>query len=182
MLTEMGSGPLRQAFRRNRYRSMNLTHLHLALNHVPVLGTVFGLALFAYALWRKNNDIEKVALGVFVLAALLAIPTYFTGEPAEETIKSLPGVFESLIERHESAATIAFSALGVLGLISIVGLVAFRRGKLIPPWFASVTLAVAILVSGLMTWTANMGGKIRHSEIRPANGSSSGNAASSSER
>lgn len=150
---------------------MNFTHLHLALNHVPVLGTVFGLALLAYAVWRKKNDIEKVALGIFVLAALLAIPAYLTGEPAEESVKSLPGVFESLIERHESAATIAFSGLGILGCISIAGLIAFRGGRLLPTWFTSLALVVALLVSGLMTWTANMGGKIRHSEIRPADGS-----------
>lgn len=154
---------------------MNFTHVHLVLNHVPILGTVFGLALLAYALWRRKNELEKTALGVFALAALLAIPVYLTGEPAEDAVKSLPGVFESLIERHESAASIAFAALGLLGLFSVAGLIVFRREKLIPTWFASLALTAAIFVTGLMTWTANVGGQIRHTEIR-APGSPSGNA------
>lgn len=155
--------------------NVNLTHLHLVLNHVPILATVFGLMLLAYAMWRKKIDIEKVALGVFVFAAVLGIPAYLTGEPAEDAVKSLPGVFESLVERHEGAATIAFSALGVLGLLSVAGLILFRRGRLIPTWFASLTLAAAILVSGLMAWTGNVGGQIRHTEIR-SSGNPSSNA------
>ena len=32
---------------------MDPAHLHLMLNHIPVLGTAFGMALIAWALFRK---------------------------------------------------------------------------------------------------------------------------------
>ena len=50
---------------------MNPAHLHLMLNHIPVLGTAFGLGLLAFALWRRSDELKKTALGVFVLVALM---------------------------------------------------------------------------------------------------------------
>jgi hypothetical protein len=34
---------------------MNSAHLHLMLNHIPVLGMGFGLALLGWALLRKSE-------------------------------------------------------------------------------------------------------------------------------
>ena len=72
---------------------MNATHLHLMLNHIPVLGTVFGLGLLVFALWRKSEELKKAALGIFLIVALLAVPVYLTGEPAE-------GVADLLLDRR----------------------------------------------------------------------------------
>jgi hypothetical protein len=35
---------------------MNPAHLHLMLNHIPVLGMAFGLALVGLALLRKRRN------------------------------------------------------------------------------------------------------------------------------
>ena len=70
---------------------MNAIHVHLMLTHVPVLGTVFGLGLLLVALWRRSDEVKKVALGVFVLAALFAVPVYLTGEPAEDGVNPTSG-------------------------------------------------------------------------------------------
>ncbi|MEP6670596.1 MAG: hypothetical protein ABJF10_15655 [Chthoniobacter sp.] len=145
---------------------MNPTHLHLMLNHIPVLGTAFGLGLLLFGIWRKSDEIKKTALGVFALVALLAAPAYLTGEPAEDVVKALPGVLKPVIEQYEEAATVAFVGVIVLGVAALAGLFLFRSGRVIPPWFASLILAASLIVGGLMTWTANMGGQIRHTEIR----------------
>jgi hypothetical protein len=83
---------------------MNWAHIHLSLNHLPVVGIIFGVLLLLLALLRKSEELKRVSLGVFVLTALLALPVYFTGEPAEEVVEHVPGVAESLIGRHENAA------------------------------------------------------------------------------
>ncbi len=108
---------------------MTLNHLHLVLNHIPVLGTAFGLGLLAYGIWQRSTELKKTALGVFVLVALMTIPVDLTGEPAEEGVEGLPGVSESIIEQHEEAAGVAFASIGVLGLIALIGLLALRHGK-----------------------------------------------------
>jgi hypothetical protein len=146
---------------------MTLNHLHLVLNHIPVLGTAFGLGLLVYGIWRKSTELKKTALGVFVLAALMTIPVDLTGEPAEEGVEGLPGVSETIIEQHEEAAGVAFASIGVLGVMALIGLLALRHGKDVPAWFAGVMVIASFTVSGLMAWTANMGGQIRHTEIRP---------------
>lgn len=145
---------------------MNAPHLHLLLNHVPVLGAAFGLGLLAFGLWRKSDELKKTSFGVFVIAALLAVPVYLSGEPAEEGVESLPGVSKAIIEQHEEAAEVAFTAIIVLGVIALVGLFLFRRGRVVPTWFTSLMLIASITVSGLMAWTANLGGQVRHTEIR----------------
>jgi hypothetical protein len=83
---------------------MNWAHVHLMLSHLPVVGTIFGLLLLLLAQLRKSEELKRVSLGIFVLTALLALPVYFTGEPAEKVVEHLPGVTEPLIEEHENAA------------------------------------------------------------------------------
>jgi len=145
---------------------MNAAHIHLMLNHVPVLGTAFGLGLLVIASWRKSEELKKTALSVFVVVALLAVPVYLTGEPAEDVVKPLPDVSKPVIEQHEEAATVAFTGVLVLGVAAFAGLLPFRRGKILPAWYGSVMLAASVIVGGLMAWTANLGGQVRHTEIR----------------
>ncbi len=79
-------------------------HIHLILSHVPVMAVLFGLGLLAFGMWRESQDIQKAALGTFIAAALLAVPSYLTGEPASGTIKGLPGYSEHILERHQASA------------------------------------------------------------------------------
>ena len=153
---------------------MNPTHLHLMLNHVPVLGTAFGLGLLVFGLGRRSPELKKTALGVFVIVALLTVPVYLTGEPAEDGVKSLPGISKAFIEQHEEAASVAFTGIIVLGAAALTGLLLLQRGKMLPAWFFSLMLAASLIASGLMVWTANLGGQIRHTEIRFVDSQSSG--------
>ncbi|HQR35350.1 MAG TPA: hypothetical protein PLK30_21600 [Blastocatellia bacterium] len=145
---------------------MNGAHWHLFLNHLPVLGTFFGILLLLFA-WAKNsNEIKRVSLGVFVLTAISAIPAYLTGEPAEEVANRLPGVTHALIEHHEEAALIALSAAVAAGVVALAGLFLSRKAKPLPVWLMLATLFLALATGGLMLRTANLGGEIRHTEIR----------------
>src|SRR5881628_1094402 len=106
---------------------MNWAYVHLILNHFPVIGTVLGLLLFLWAMARRSEELKGGACGLFVLAGLLALPTYWTGEPAEDRVKGLPGVAQALVEEHEDAATFAVIASAVLGALALSGLVLARR-------------------------------------------------------
>lgn len=150
----------------SKLKHMNATHLHLILNHLPVIGIVFGMGLLLFGLWRKSNELKKSALGAIVLVSLAAVPVYLTGEPAEEGVESLPGVSKPILEQHEEAAVAAFTGMVVLGVAALGGLLLFRRGRALPVWFSVSLLAASLIVSGLMGWVANLGGQIRHSEIR----------------
>lgn len=145
---------------------MNLAHVHLLLNHVPVLGTVFGLALLVYALWKRDDRLQRVAFGTFVVVALLALPAYFTGEPAEEAVAGAPGVTEQVVDVHEEAALVSLIGVELLGVIALGGLLVARGGRPLAAGVTRVALLVALATAGLSARTANLGGQIRHPEIR----------------
>lgn len=145
---------------------MNAAHIHLIMTHVPVIGTFAALGLLAFGLVRNSQDLKKAALGILVIAALFAVPVYLSGEPAEEIIEGIPGVSHATIEQHEDAAAVAFTTLLVVGALALGGLV-WRRKQALPGWLLSLTLAGSIVSAGMMAWTANLGGKVRHTEIQP---------------
>ncbi|MBS7648846.1 hypothetical protein KEJ17_04285 [Candidatus Bathyarchaeota archaeon] len=145
---------------------MNLAHVHLLLNHIPVIGTLVGLLLLIVGMVMKSEELRKVSLGMFAILALLTLPVYFTGEPAGEVVEHLPGVTEEIIEEHEEAALTALIATLILGVISLGGLIYFRHLASLPGWLIKVSLILSIISMGLMGWTANLGGQIRHTEIR----------------
>ncbi len=147
---------------------MNYAYLHLVLVHIPVIGAIFGTLLLVLAIARNNGELKRVSLGVFVVIAVIAIPVYFTGEPAEELVENLPGVSESIIDQHEEAGLVSLVVIEILGAISLGGLFLFHRSKHIPRLFVMTTLILSIGSGGLMGWAANLGGKIRHTEIRSA--------------
>ncbi len=145
---------------------MNLAHVHLILNHVPVIGIAFGFLLLVGGMMKKNSDLMKASLVCFAILAVIALPVFFTGEPAEERVEHLPGVSESMIERHEDAAKIALAAVELLGLVALGGLIVSRQGNTVTAGFVTIALVLSVITGGLMARTANLGGQIRHTEIR----------------
>lgn len=144
----------------------SLAHLHLMLNHFPIIVTVLGLLLLVVALLRHRDELTRVAFAFFVGGGLIALPTYLTGESAEELIEDLPGVTEALIERHEDAALIAAVIVGVLGAFALLTLWRYRRSAALPTWAVRIALVAAVVGSGAMAWTGLLGGEVRHTEIR----------------
>lgn len=144
---------------------MNWAHIHLMLNHVPVLGTVFGLALLAWGVVRRDARLQRAALVTFVLAAIAAIPVYLTGEPSEDVVERLAGTANTAIETHEEAAVIALIGIELLGAIAVAALFWSRAGRAVTTLTRAAFL-VAMVTTGLMAWTANLGGRIRHAELR----------------
>jgi uncharacterized membrane protein len=145
----------------------SLTHLHLLLNHFPIIVTVLGLLLLAIAMWKRSDYLARIALAFFVGGALSALPTYLTGDSAEHTVKDLPGVTREVIEAHSDAALISAIFVGALGIFALWALWRFRSSVQLPPWVVRVALVASIIGSGLMSWTGLLGGEVRHTEVRP---------------
>jgi uncharacterized membrane protein len=145
---------------------MSPAHVHLLVNHVPVLGVALGLVVLAGATLRRHDVLMRSALALFVLSALAAIPTYVSGEPAEDAIEQAAGDVEAWVEPHEESAAVSLALVEMLGLLSVVGLWMARRTPTLPSSVTSVTLLIAAIALGSLAWTANLGGQIRHTEIR----------------
>ena len=146
---------------------MNAAHFHLLLNHLPVLGAFGLLLLFAIAFIRRDGSLARLTLALSVGIAAASIAVFLTGEPAEEIVEEIAGVSRNAIEPHEESARIATIAFGAFGAAAVVALIAFRR-RAFPRWMTATAVAGMLALSGLMGWTANLGGQIRHTEIGSA--------------
>jgi len=144
---------------------MNGHLVHLVLNHVPVLGTVFVVIALAAGVLLKNRVLERFAFVVLVGVALSAVPAYFTGEPAEESLEHAAGISKTAIESHESVAQAGLIVLGVLGLLAILALIRTRGGRDAHA-LATALLVLTLVAGGLMAWTAHLGGMIHRPELR----------------
>lgn len=145
---------------------MNQAHLHLLLNHLPILGTLFGLLILVGGFLLKNDVVKRTALGLFVLSGVLAIPAYLTGEGAEEMVENLPSVTENLIEAHEDMANIFLWVVGALGLFSLATFYADIKSKKIASTLYAITFVAALGSMVYAQRVGSSGGEIRHTEIR----------------
>jgi formate hydrogenlyase subunit 3/multisubunit Na+/H+ antiporter MnhD subunit len=146
---------------------MSAAHVHLLLNHIPILGSVFGLLVLCYGMLRKSDEIKKTSLGFFVITALVTIPVYLTGDGAARIVSNLPGVSTAIIQRHDQAATITMFAIEILGAVSLLSLwLSWRSRQELRSWMTLGVLILAMISSGLGAWTGSIGGQIRHTEVR----------------
>ena len=149
---------------------MNLPHIHLLLNHWPIIGAFIALGLFVIALATRNGDIKQVSLVLFAVIALMAIPVYLSGNAAADALKkTTPDLSKSMVEAHEGAALLAFAFLEMTGIFSLFGLWQFSRHAKeqshTAAWNSMAVLFFAIATAGLMAVAGNTGGDIRHPEI-----------------
>ncbi len=149
---------------------MNLVHIHLLLNHWPIIGSFIALGLFLVALVANSDDLKQASLALFGLLALLAIPTYMSGNVAYEVLKGTAGIAQTSVQMHEGIALISLTFLLITGGVALIGLWRFSRmsGPVPRPvarWNSAAVLILAIVTASLMAITGNTGGAIHHPEI-----------------
>ena len=147
---------------------MFIVHVHLLLNHFPILGVTFGLLMLVAALILRSADLRRASLAIFILTAAAAGLAYFTGEESEEALQGVAGFTQATILRHDDAAWYSLMMSIVLGVVALAGLWRFRAPAAPPRWFTATALTLAIATSGLMVWTGWIGGQIRHLELSGA--------------
>jgi uncharacterized membrane protein len=145
---------------------MNDAHLHMVVNHFPIIGSIFGLGILITGMILKNNSIKNTAYVLFIVAAIFAAFSIGTGEGAEEMVEDMPNIGKRIIHEHEEIAEKLALVLYLLAAISLTGLIMniknYSKAKLIS-YVAIVVATVAVVLS---TQVGASGGEIRHTEIR----------------
>jgi uncharacterized membrane protein len=144
---------------------MNYAHLHLILNHIPIVALPLATAFLLFAFVKKNQQMKKFSLVVLVLIGLVTLPVYFTGEPAEHMLDGVPSVTEDVIEPHEEMGEKALIISLIASALAVSALVIVKDEKR-NQQLVVATLLVAIFGSMALGYTGYTGGKIRHTEAR----------------
>ena len=144
---------------------MNGAHIHLLLNHVPILGSIFALCLLIGGILAGNKSILISSFITIVVVALICIPVYLSGEEAEHVVDPIIGINKIAIESHEEQAEIALWVLLMNGAIALGTMISALKTNVISKPLIWINLVLLILVVALMARTGGSGGQIRHCEI-----------------
>lgn len=138
--------------------------LHLILNHISLIGIPVALAFLGIGYLKKNDLLQKTALLILILVSLMIIPTYLTGDMAEEALETTPAFSEHQVETHEESAELALTLTLILGGFSGLTLLLWHSK------FKSISLyavfSVALLSVIGLSFAAHQGGLIRHTELQ----------------
>jgi hypothetical protein len=153
---------------------LNLTpaHLHLALNHIPIIGLVVASFPIVIGIVAQCKTTMATGLLAIILCAA-AMPTVMeSGGKASDAFKdgTLPALDEAgkiALHMHGSRAdktTPVIYASALLAVLALLALIKFPK--------AATWLSFAVLIGTgasilLAIWTADAGGRIRHLEFRP---------------
>jgi uncharacterized membrane protein len=145
---------------------MNDAHLHMVVNHFPIIGTILAIGILIAGLFTKNNGIKNTSYFLFILAAIFGALSMGTGEGAEELVKDLPDVGWKIIHEHEEIAEKLALLLYVLGLLSVVALYLNFKKNAKEKMVSFIILGVALVSLVVVQKVGTSGGEIRHTEIR----------------
>ncbi|NOT38347.1 MAG: hypothetical protein HOP11_13330 [Saprospiraceae bacterium] len=159
---------------------MNEAHIHLIINHLPIIFPIAGIIAIITGLISKSESVKRTSFLIFILGALATIAAMKSGEGAEDVVEKISGVSEVYIEKHEELAERFAIFSYLLGGISLLGLwISFKKNAN-SNIFNVVILSIALSTLFLAQKTGTSGGEIRHTEIRndstvpPAENNSSG--------
>ena len=149
-------------------------HLHVMLNHFPIILTLLAPPTLLAGLFFQQKPILAVGFSLALLGALTTPVVMQTGHSAHtrfEMGQIQPPLDEDgdiAAEMHEDMAEKAAPLLYFVGFAGIAGLLTLRFR---PAWAKGAALAV-IVASGVASiftlQAAQLGGRIRHPEFRPA--------------
>lgn len=145
---------------------MNDAHLHLLVNHFPIIGTIFGLGILIAGIFLKNNSIKNTAFIILIITAIFGAISMSTGEGAEEIVEELPNVGHDIIHEHEELAEKFIIVLYATGAFALLSLIASLKKHAKANLFSWITLLLTIVTVVLAKEVGTSGGEIRHTEIR----------------
>ena len=137
---------------------MNAAYIHITLNTIPPVLNIAGVVILLIGMMRANASVTRTGLFVLLFSALAGVPTFLSGEGAEEIVENMEGVNKRAIHPHEEAGEFTLIVMIVQAVAVVAALIAPRR------WLAVAALLIALVSTATVLRTAYLGGKIHHPE------------------
>src|SRR5689334_12957131 len=101
-------------------------HFHLLVNHSPIFGSLFALALFIASYFMARDVLRRTAFVVLIVTALGGAAADLSGDAAKDAVRGMPGVRHEDVDAHEHMGDKAYILGGVLGVLALIALVRWR--------------------------------------------------------
>jgi len=140
-------------------------HLHIATNHLPVVGFMAAFALAVFGLFIRDRMLHMTAWAFTLASALAAVFAYFTGGKADDMMMDASGISNAYMSAHMRWGEWTYYAGMGVGVLAIIGWIMAKKS--VKPGAAGMVLLVVLtLVANIMAViTASLGGGIRHLEM-----------------
>jgi uncharacterized membrane protein len=145
---------------------MNDAHLHMIVNHFPIVGPILGLLVLIGGMFFKDIPVKNTAYLLFILSAIFTVFSMATGEGAEKIAEDMLNIDHHVIHEHEEYAEKFAIIIYLLGIVSILGLITNIKNHPKATFFAYTTATIALVAIVFATKVGTSGGEIRHTEIR----------------
>lgn len=146
-------------------RTVDWPHVHIMINHFPIILATMGALAVLLAVVRGQRGIWLYATASLTLAALTVIPTYFTGEPAEEALHRPWFVARGAMHTHEDAAKVSAILVLLAGAVALVAwrrLVRYPREVRMPGGLRVALVVTSLAAAGAIGYASLLGGRIIH--------------------
>jgi uncharacterized membrane protein len=146
---------------------LSMAHIHLLVNHFPILGSIFVLILFLIALIFRQGFLQKLSLWFLVGIALSTAVAYASGGGTRHAVRGLPQVSDTMITAHEQAARYGLVIMFLAGVVSLGGILLYSKRPTLPSYLRITVLLILFISVAVLTYVGFLGGQIMHTEIRP---------------
>ena len=161
---------------------MDWDHIHIMINHFPVILAVTGALAALLGTVRGRRGVWMYATASLTIAGLTGIATYFSGLQAEDVLQHAWYIARGAIHTHEDAALVATIATAVAGLVAAVAwrrLVRYPREITLPGGLRTLVVVTALASAGSISYASWLGGRITHDApgLKTGGGPAASNAA-----
>jgi uncharacterized membrane protein YkgB len=144
----------------------------LAINHIPIIGLAVACLPVLFGILFHSRG----ALASGLVAVILCVSTMpliiQTGEAAQESFvdgtidPGMDSAGKAAFREHSARAKTTAPVVYAVGILALVALLLLIKFPLQSAWFSWAILLGGALSIGLSIWTAEAGGRIRHTEFR----------------
>jgi uncharacterized membrane protein len=139
-------------------------HLHILVSVFPSFGLVCVLGFYFAGYLMDNSGIKRACLVLFALLALLAVPTYFSGQASMAALSGNPGIPKDMMNTHYGWGIAALLALAVTGVLALIEL--WRSGRAGRASNAGYGLVLGLAVFSLALMIVADGWELNHRELQ----------------
>src|SRR5215475_4338781 len=141
-------------------------HLHILVSVFPSFGLVILLGFYLAGFVTGNEGIRRTCLVLFGLLALLAIPTYFSGQGSVSAVTGNPKVPKGLIDFHYWWGLAALVFLVLTGVAAVLDLLRSGRSGQTSDAKRSFFVVSGLAIVALVLMIVADGWEINHSELQ----------------
>jgi uncharacterized membrane protein len=144
---------------------MDWAHIHIMIDHFPVILVVMGALASALAIVRPRRGAWLYATASLTLAGITVVPTYFTGWPADHALNDPWYIATRAIDSHEESAKISAILTVLAALVAVVAwrrLVRYPREVRMPTGIRAAVVITSVVAALSISYTALLGERIFH--------------------